>query len=92
MTLNKYLKTDLEVESIERSMLTDTIGKWFVICKKNESTTVTHFLDAKLPSFFNQIITPESRLEGYPYPRRPTENGSPVVSTYAKKLCRMHNP
>ena len=26
-TLNKYLNTKLEVESIERSMLTDTTGK-----------------------------------------------------------------
>eukprot|EP00957_Ditylum_brightwellii_P104732 7981567-Ditylum_brightwellii.AAC.1 len=79
------------MESIERSMLTDTIGKWFIICKKNESVRVTHFLDAELPSFFYQITTPESRLERYPYPRRPTENRKSVVSTYAKKLRRMYN-
>jgi 5-hydroxyisourate hydrolase-like protein (transthyretin family) len=98
-TLGEHLdKHATFIESAQRTNKTESEGKWFLMCKKENVEKVNAMIDGPLKDIFDKFVPKEDKYEDYPYPRRniPQTASAPktssTIGTYAQVLRAFGNP
>eukprot|EP00957_Ditylum_brightwellii_P159603 12149247-Ditylum_brightwellii.AAC.1 len=85
MLLEHYLNNvNPRIESLHETKLTETTGRWLVVCKKKSSIMVK-FLNYTLPLLFKKIVDAD-KIEGYEHPLRTAASGNKTVGSYVATL------
>ena len=98
-TLGEHLDKHAKfIESAQRTNKTESEGKWFLMCKKDNVEKVNAMIDGPLKDIFDKFVPIEDKYALYPYPRRnvPRTASAPktssTIGTYAQVLRAYGNP